>query len=400
MSTTKRILISAICMAGLCLWSCKTEENLYGVIHGTVTDDETTQPLANASIVVNNETDTLSTASDGTYLIEDLKAGEYEIQALKTGYMRKSINASVVPEKTVEVNFTLNEAINISDSYLDFGVESTTKYFTVSNTGKSAMKYTVVTNQSWIEINAASGELTDETDTVKVTIRKPDSSQNILKGEIVINSTVSEASQQDKLRILANGAMDRDSYYKVVKIGDHYWMAENTKAGNTVGGGVEQKDPAVIKKYCYNNDESYSNIYGGLYTWSGMMQGAEADNEITGTTRGVCPVGWHLPTLQEWVDMINYLSEPVSGLKLKEAGETHWQKGNVATNESGFTALPGGMWDGSYFGLLKSHAFFWTASSDDAGHYYALQFEYNAEKGFFKLYQEKEALSVRCVKNP
>jgi uncharacterized protein (TIGR02145 family) len=98
--------------------------------------------------------------------------------------------------------------------------------------------------------------------------------------------------------------------------------------------------------------------------------------------------------------MINYLSEPVSGLKLKEAGETHWQKGNVATNESGFTALPGGMWDGSYFGLLKSHAFFWTASSDDAGHCYALQFEYNAEKGFFKLYQENEALSVRCVKNP
>jgi len=401
MTTPKRILISAFCMAGIYLWSCKTEENLNGVIHGTVADTETTQPLPDVSIVLSGEGDTLSTASDGTYLIKDLKPGEYEVLALKSGYMKKSINASVIPDKTVEVNFTLSEAIKISDTYLDFGVESTTKYFTVSKTGKSAMKYTAGTNQSWIDISPASGELTDETDTLKVTIKKPDSSYNILKGEISISSNVSEEAQQDKISILVNGAMDRDSYYyKVVKIGDQFWMAENTKTGNTIGGGIEQKDPAVIKKYCYNNDDSYCNTYGGLYTWSGMMQGAEADNGITGTTRGVCPVGWHLPTHQEWNDLIDYLSEPVSGLKLKEAGEAHWQKGNEATNESGFTALPGGMWDGSYFGLIKSHALFWTASSDQAGHYYALQFEYNAEKGFFKIFQEKEALSVRCIKNP
>jgi uncharacterized protein (TIGR02145 family) len=366
-----------------------------------VTDDETTQPLPDASIVLSSESDTLRTASDGTYLINDLKPGEYEIQALTSGYMKKTINAAVTPEKTTEVNFTLNRAIKISDSYLDFGVESITKYFTVSKTGKTAMKYTVGTDKSWININPASGELTDKTDTIKVTIKKPDSSQNILKGEIVINSNIGLETQQDKLSVMVNGAMDRDSYYyKVVKIGSQYWLAENTRTGNTIGGGIEQKDPDIIKKYCYNNDDSYSNIYGGLYTWSGMMQGAEADNGITGITRGVCPVGWHIPTRQEWNDLIDYLSEPVSGLKLKEAGETHWQKGNVANNESGFTALPGGMWDGSSFGLIKTHAFFWTATSDQAGHYYALQFEHNAEKGFYKLYQEKEALSVRCIKNP
>ena len=401
MTTSKRIFIPAICLAGLCLWSCKTEENLFGVIHGIVTDAETTRPLPDASIILNSASDTVSTASDGSFLIKDLNPGDYEIAASKTGYMKKANNVAVSQDKTTEVNFALAGAIKISDAYLDYGVESTTKYFTISKTGKSVLKYTVSANQSWIEISPASGELTDKTDTLKVTIKKPDSTQDIMKGEIVINSNNGQEIQQDKISVLVNGALDRDFYYyKVVKIGGQYWMAENTHAGNIVAGGIEQKDPDIIKKYCYNNDDSYSNIYGGLYTWSGMMQGAAADNGITGTTRGICPVGWHVPTFDEWNTLIDYLSEPVSGLKLKEAGEAHWQKGNVATNESGFTALPGGMWAVSYFDLIKSHAFFWTASSDQAGHYYALQFEYNAEKGFFKLYQEKEALSVRCVKNP
>jgi uncharacterized protein (TIGR02145 family) len=393
MTTTNHILFSALCIAGLCLCSCKSDDE-FGEIHGVVTDAESSQPLSDASIVLNLSDDTLRTASDGTFLIKDLKSGIYAIQTLKSGYMKKINNVTVSPDRTSEVNIILPEALKISVTYLDFGVESTNKNFTISKTGKSVLTYTVSANQNWIEISPASGVLTDNTQTIKVTISKP-VTMDIMKGEMVITSTVGQDAQEDKINVLVNGVMDRDlTYYKVVKIGSQYWMAENTHAGVIVAGGMSQNDPAIIKKYSYNTE------YGGLYTFSGMMQGFAADNKAVGTTRGICPVGWHIPTLSEWNNLINYLGEPVSGVKLKEAGESHWWKGNVATNESGFTALPGGMWDGSTFGLLRTHGFFWTGSSDGAGHHYALQIEYNAEKGFFKLYQEKEAVSVRCVKNP
>jgi uncharacterized protein (TIGR02145 family) len=393
MTTTNYILLAALSISALCLWSCKSNE-ITGEIHGIVTDAETSQPLADAFIILGTSGDSIVTSNDGTYLINKLQPGQYEIQAFKTGYMKKTNNISVSPEKTAEVNFALGGAINISEKYLDFGVESVTQKFTVSKTGKTVLKYTVTANQSWIEFSPASGELTNNTDTLKVTIKRTGSSIEILKGEIVINSTTDNETQQDKISVLVNGALDRDlTYYKVVKIGSQYWTVENANTGNIVAGGMEQNDPNTIKKYSYDAE------YGGLYTWSGMMRGTAADNKAIGTTQGICPVGWHVPTLQEWNTLINYLGEPVSAVKLKEAGESHWKKGNVATNESGFTALPGGMWDGNAFGLKNSHGFYWTASNDGFGQHYALQIEYNAEKGFYKLYQGKEAASVRCIRN-
>ena len=195
--------------------------------------------------------------------------------------------------------------------------------------------------------------------------------------------------------------MDRDiNYYKVVKIGTQTWMAENLNVGLMVSGGIEQSGSQIIKKYCYNNDDRNCKIFGGLYQWAGMMQGAKADSGTIGTTRGICPVGWHIPTVKEWNILINYLDGTVAGVKLKEAGITHWKSGNVATNESGFTALPGGMWDGYFFSLLTTHEYFWTATIDQkSGYNYATQLEYNSEKVFFKNFQEKEATAIRCIKD-
>jgi len=395
MITTKHLLLLVLTLGCLYICGCKSKVTQSGEIHGIVSDAETNQPLAEAGIILNASSDTIRTSSDGSFLIKALQPGNYEIQVIKAGFMKKTVNTSVSPEKTSEVSLALNGAIKISDLYLDFGVESTTKNLTVSKTGMTSLKYTVSANQSWIEFSPASGELNNNSATIKVTIKKPGSSLDILKADIVINSSIGQETQEDKISVMANGALDTDlTYYKVVKIGDQYWTAENSHAGIIVDLGTLQNDYQTIKKYSVNPE------YGGLYTWTGAMRGVLADNKAVGTTKGVCPVGWHIPTLTEWKDLINYLGEPTSGVKLKEAGETHWQKGNVATNESGFTAIPGGMWNGYTFSLLKSHAYFWTSSNDMLGHYYAIQFEYNAEKGFFQLYREIEALSVRCVKNP
>jgi uncharacterized protein (TIGR02145 family) len=61
-------------------------------------------------------------------------------------------------------------------------------------------------------------------------------------------------------------------------------------------------------------------------------------------TRNIAPSGWHLPTDAEWTELTEYLGgESVAAGKIKETGITHWAPPNTgATNETGFTALPGG----------------------------------------------------------
>jgi uncharacterized protein (TIGR02145 family) len=403
MRTPVSILILIICITGCCLSGCKTEEILLGEISGNVTDAETSQPLQEAIVVLNPSNDTTTTASDGKYLFKDLNPGNYEIQASKLAYEKKTNSVLVTPAST-EINFALNgiPVPEISDKYLDFGIDSTIKLFTISNIGKATLKYSVIADQNWINVQPSSGEVTNETDTLMVTINRSGLSDYIQQGEIQITSISGQKILRDTVGVFVNGVMDRDfNYYSVVKIGTQTWMAENLNVGTIIAGGLEQTGFQIIKKYCYNNDDANGKIYGGLYTWSGMMQGAKPDSGIIGTTRGICPVGWHIPTLKEWNTLTSYLDETVAGVKLKEAGTTHWISGNIGTNESGFTALPGGMWDGYYFSLLTTHEYFWTATVDQkSGYNHAVQLEYNSEKVRYAQFQEKEAIAVRCIMDP
>ena len=76
----------------------------------------------------------------------------------------------------------------------------------------------------------------------------------------------------------------------------------------------------------------------------------------TGGAKGICPTGWHLPTDAEWTTLTDYLGGvDVAGGRMKsigaiEAGTGLWVTPTGATNESGFTALPGGLrgWDGGF----------------------------------------------------
>ncbi len=81
-----------------------------------------------------------------------------------------------------------------------------------------------------------------------------------------------------------------------------------------------------------NNEALYKLTYGALYNWQ-----AAASNKL-------CPEGWHVPTEAEWNTLINYLGGvDAAGGKLKQAGTALWLSPNTgATNESNFTALPGG----------------------------------------------------------
>ena len=120
-------------------------------------------------------------------------------------------------------------------------------------------------------------------------------------------------------------------------------------------------------------------------------------------SRNVCPTGWHVPTDIEWTTLTNYLGgESVAGEKLKETGTRHWKDPNIgSTNETGFSALPGGdrYSKGIYFDL-GTVGIWWSASecTTPANAWYRY-LEYNSVAVFRDYYNKNSGLSVRCLKD-
>ena len=180
--------------------------------------------------------------------------------------------------------------------------------------------------------------------------------------------------------------------YNTVYIYPCCWLKENLNVGTKIDGSQPQTDNGIIEKYCYNNDESNCDVYGGLYQWDEMMQYV-----LTQNTQGICPAGWHVPTFDEcWTLKESLGGASVAGGKMKEVGITHWASPNLgATNTSGFTALPAGYAIGNLFQNLSLDAWFWTSHSDGWGY----QFQYNTESWIPFAASWSYAVSVRCIKN-
>ena len=136
--------------------------------------------------------------------------------------------------------------------------------------------------------------------------------------------------------------------YAVVTIGEQTWMAENIKTTSYVGGDaiplvIEDMEWYLLdypnKAYCfYEHDEN--SVYGALYNHAAATNG-----DFTGIdVQGVCPTGWHLPSDGEWTVLTDELGgESEASGKLKSTCMELWEDPNTgATNESGFSALPGG----------------------------------------------------------
>jgi uncharacterized protein (TIGR02145 family) len=417
-------------ITGISLFSCKGPEpiSLPGNIEGTVTDCESSEPIADAAIIVIRSAATYGTGitkTDGTFIIEKVPSGEdpYEVQASKLAYSTGSKNVVVKSAETTEgINICLDgiPVPEFSVAYLDFGTDLTSKSFTISNTGKGKLYYQMHSGQDWVTIYPNSGDITNETDTIRVTINRTvlDNS-NTYKDYIEITSTGGPAPIQNTIGVYLNGFMDkRDStYYKVVTIGSQTWMGENLNIGKKTPTVILHTDNNNIEKYCYVDIDSNCNIYGGYYQWNEAMEYPDPGTPLPEIIQGICPDGWHIPTEDEWWTLIQYLGGVgVAGGKLKETGTQHWLSPNKdATNESGFTALGSGLFDcrverGSWFNMNERSAF-WSATcsvpwelydwSNNAGVYFKLTYDSG------QITSEKRTemsnictnVAVRCVKD-
>jgi uncharacterized protein (TIGR02145 family) len=194
--------------------------------------------------------------------------------------------------------------------------------------------------------------------------------------------------------------------YKTIQIGTQTWMAENLKVtkysnGSAIPLVTDEAAWAALTTpgYCwYDNDAAtHKGTYGALYNWYVV-------DTVSNGSKNVCPMGWHVPTDAEWTSLITYLGgEDIAGGKLKETGKTHWKDPNQgATNESGFTALPGGLrsLDGVSYNIGISGS--WWSSTEYLYPYgaYLWSFGYIDSKACRSYNDGKiNGLSVRCVKD-
>ena len=186
--------------------------------------------------------------------------------------------------------------------------------------------------------------------------------------------------------------------YPSVTIGTQEWMVENLKVtklndGTAIPLVTNDNTWAGLSTsaYCwYNNDKAtYGDDYGALYNW------------YTVNTDKLCPTGWHVPNNSDWTTLLNSVGgDQVAAIKLKEAGTAHWTSPNTgATNESGFTALPGGQrdpWD--FFTNVGYYGYWWSATANSSIPDF-VEMGFDVTSAPISGHYKEAGMSVRCVKD-
>jgi uncharacterized protein (TIGR02145 family) len=171
--------------------------------------------------------------------------------------------------------------------------------------------------------------------------------------------------------------------YKTVIIGSQTWMVENLniKMGNF---------------WCYDNKEENCQKYGRLYDWQTAMK--------------ACPSGWHLPSDEEWSNLmvavggVKVIDDEgggrelygIAGRKLKST--SGWKDNGNGTDDFGFAALPGG--NGDYGGnFAGSYGYWWSSGEHDNDNAYFRNMGYDGDIVYRDAIGKDYLLSVRCVKD-
>jgi len=190
-----------------------------------------------------------------------------------------------------------------------------------------------------------------------------------------------------------------------VKIGKQYWATKNLDVYTYSNGDSipEVKDPALWNElttgaWCYyENDPANGETYGKLYNVYAVKD-----------PRGLAPEGWRIPMEEDWEKLSTFLDRYLeAGGKLKEADTVHWESPNTgATNESGFSGLPGGKLNAGErkFNSIGVMGFFWSRPfeirMEDQTKLMILSRSLNFRQSFFgsNNLEEKDGGSVRLIK--
>ena len=208
-----------------------------------------------------------------------------------------------------------------------------------------------------------------------------------MTGPQTLNHHIDKGYKFDKCGDTLTDSRDGQKY-PTLCIGDQVWMGANL---NWAGAGR-----------CYNNNPVNCQTSGTLYTWQEATGGVSSTP--TQPVQGVCPAGWHIPSNDEWVTMLDELGgAAVAGGELKSVGG--WNAPNTgATNSSGFSALPGGYgttaWGGNWTFANYGATGYWLSSSIYApGQAYIFGMAFISAGVSTDYFSIQDAYSLRCIKD-
>ncbi len=221
-----------------------------------------------------------------------------------------------------------------------------------------------------------------------------------------------EATEDSSNCVYVHDTYDYEEFtYRSVMIGDQEWMVDNLRVtqyrdGSPIPNVIDFSEWHGLSTGAwseYNNEPNLGNIYGKLYNWYAV----DDDHNIA-------PVGWHVPTDEEWMELEMRLGMSLEeaqgegyrgtneGGKLKIAVDNYWDIPNVAaTNESGFSGLPGGgrsNLDGQYINLGFSGSF-WSITNYDSDEAWARHLFYDRSEVYRGHNYKRDGFSIRCIKN-
>jgi uncharacterized protein (TIGR02145 family) len=221
-------------------------------------------------------------------------------------------------------------------------------------------------------------------------------------------ATNSKGTGYGNALIIREKVTDADgNVYSTVVIGNQKWLVENLKTtkynnGTPIPNVLPGEDWTSLTTGAYvwyaNDEASYKNAYGALYNWYAVNTGK------------LCPTGWHVPTDAEWTTLTDYAGGwKVAGGKLKStrtapAAYPSWASPNTgATDEYGFSALPGGYrgnYDGTgYFYGVGNRGYWWSSTEDAAAHAWSRYMDYDAGYAAPAYGSKRPGLSVRCLRD-
>lgn len=203
--------------------------------------------------------------------------------------------------------------------------------------------------------------------------------------------------------------IDQDgNTYPTVIIGTQEWTATNLRTTTYRNGNkivLIANDAAGNSAWRTANYGAYAvydtigtgypfdlEKFGYLYNWYAVNDG-----------RGLCPTGWHEPTDSEWTTLTDFLGDlPIAGGPMKKAGTTHWRSPNTgATNESGFTGLPGGNRSvdiGSSF-VIGIFGYWWSSTESSSNKAWYRFLNYSIDDVSRNDFAKGLGFSVRCIRD-
>ena len=157
--------------------------------------------------------------------------------------------------------------------------------------------------------------------------------------------------------------------YGAVQLGTQWWLTENIKASTG--------------RTCYSNSAQNCEIYGGLYTWPSAMQ-----NSTSEKAQGLCPAGWHVPTVDEWYVLFDYLGQEQARTELEPSGSTDFRLLYAGQQNSSGRS--------EYLGTVVN---FWTSTRVTGTNAWAISLQDGKDQIFKITLGQSYKISVRCVKN-